>query len=174
VIVTVLALAVGNQFSLAVLALVILPVMFWVAPVRPRAVLAIWTTAIAVAVVLLFAAYFFEPALFWQGMRHARWMNFEPATFMMSVSYRNAVQTIFVGSQPLLLALSEPAWIWAKTWPTSRSRSPTGITSGCEMSGGSKRMATKWQRCRVSLDARLKLSGGYSLPAKPISLTPLA
>jgi hypothetical protein len=100
-----LALAAGNQFSLAVLALVILPVMFWVAPVRPRAVLAIWTTAIAVAVVLLFAAYFFEPALFWQGMRHARWMNFEPATFMMSVSYRNAVQTIFVGSPPLMLAL---------------------------------------------------------------------
>ena len=100
-----LALAAGNLFSLAVLALVILPVMFWVAPVRPRAVLAIWTTAIAVAVVLLFAAYFFEPALFWQGMRHARWMNFEPATFMMSVSYRNAVQTIFVGSPPLMLAL---------------------------------------------------------------------
>ena len=100
-----LALAAGNQFSLAVLALVILPLMFWVAPVRPRAVLAIWITAIAVAVMLLFATYFFEPALFWQGMRHARWMNFEPATFMMSVSYRNAVQTIFVGSPPLMLAL---------------------------------------------------------------------
>jgi hypothetical protein len=74
-----LLLAAGNQFSLAVLALVILPIMFWVAPVRPRSVLAIWTTAIAAAVVLLFAAYFFEPALFWQGMLHARWMNFEPA-----------------------------------------------------------------------------------------------
>src|SRR5271157_3738767 len=71
-----LALAAGNQFSLAVLALVILPVMFWVAPVRPRAVLAIWTTAIAVALVLLFAAYFFEAALFWGGMVHARWVDF--------------------------------------------------------------------------------------------------
>jgi hypothetical protein len=100
-----LALAAGNQFSLAVLALVILPLMFWVAPVRPRAVLAIWITAIAVAVMLLFATYFFEPALFWQGMRHARWMNFEPAAFRMSVSYRNAVQTIFVSSPPLMLAL---------------------------------------------------------------------
>ena len=58
-----LVLAVGNQFSLAILALVILPLMFWVAPVRPRAVLAIWTTAIAVALVLLFAGYFFEPAV---------------------------------------------------------------------------------------------------------------
>ncbi len=100
-----LMLAAGNQFSLAVLALVILPLMFWVAPVRSRAVLAIWTTAIAVAVVLLFASYFFEPALFWQGMLHARWINFEPAAFGMSVSYRNAWHTIFRNSPPLMLAL---------------------------------------------------------------------
>jgi len=100
-----LALAAGNQFSLGVLALVILPLMFWVAPVRPRAVLAIWTTSVAVAVVLLFAAYFFEPALFWQGMLHARWINFEPAAFGTSVSYRRALQTIFVSNPPLTLAL---------------------------------------------------------------------
>ncbi|HKM85258.1 MAG TPA: hypothetical protein VJW96_03565 [Terriglobales bacterium] len=100
-----LALAAGNQFSLVVLALVILPLMFWVAPVRPRSVLIIWITAIAVAVVMLFAAYFFEPTLFWRGMLHARWIDFEPAAFGMSVSYRNAVQTIFVSSPPLMLAL---------------------------------------------------------------------
>lgn len=100
-----LALAAGNQFSLAVLALAILPLMFWVAPVRPRSVLAIWTAAIAAALLLLFAAYFFEPGLFWQGMLHARWMNFEPAALSMSVSYRNAVQTLFGNSPPLMLAL---------------------------------------------------------------------
>ena len=87
------------------LPLVILPIMFWVAPVRPRAVLAIWTTAMAVALVLLFAGYFFEPGLFWQGMLHARWIDFEPAAFGMSVSYRNVLQTIFVSSPPLMLAL---------------------------------------------------------------------
>ena len=100
-----LALTVGNQFSLALLAMVILPIMLWVAPVRPRAVLAIWTTAIAVALVLLFAAYFFEPALFWRGMAHARWMNFDPAALRMSVSYRRALETIFAGSPPLMLTL---------------------------------------------------------------------
>jgi hypothetical protein len=100
-----LALAAGNQFSLGVLALVILPLMLWVAPVRPRSVLAIWTTAIVVAVVLLFAAYAFEPALFWQGLLHAHWINFEPTAFRMSVSYRGALQTIFVSSPPLMLAL---------------------------------------------------------------------
>jgi len=99
------ALAAGNQFSLAVLALVILPLMFWVAPVRPWALLAIWSTAISVAVVLLFAAYFFEPSLFRQGMLHARWIDFEPAAFGVSVSYRRAWETIFVRNPPLMLAL---------------------------------------------------------------------
>jgi hypothetical protein len=100
-----LVLAAGNQFSLAILALVILPLMFWVSPVRPRAVFAIWTTAIAVALLLLFAGYFFEPGLFWQGMLHARWIDFEPAAFGISVSYHNAGQTIFASSPPLTLAL---------------------------------------------------------------------
>jgi hypothetical protein len=100
-----LALAAGNQFSLGALAPVILPLMFWVTPVRTRAVLAIWTAAIAVAVVLLLAAYFFEPALFWRGMLHARWINFEPAAFRMKLSYGNALQMIFVSSPAMMLAL---------------------------------------------------------------------
>jgi hypothetical protein len=100
-----LALAIGNQFSLAPLAVVILPLMLWVAPVRPRAVATIWATAIAVAAALLFSAYFFEPALFWQGLRHARWISIEPEAFRTGVSYRSALRTIFAGSPPLMLAL---------------------------------------------------------------------
>src|SRR6202162_1194919 len=95
-----LALAAGNQFSLGVLALVIWPLMFWVAPVRPRSVLVIWTAAIAVAVVLLFAAYFSEPALFWRGMVHAQWTDIEPAAFGTPVSYRRALHTIIASSPP--------------------------------------------------------------------------
>jgi hypothetical protein len=100
-----IALAVGNQFSLVVLVLVILPLMFWVAPVRPRSVLVIWVVAIAVAAVLILAAYRFEPALFWQGIVHARWMDFEPIAFGMSISYRKVAQNIIVGSPPLMLAV---------------------------------------------------------------------
>ena len=100
-----LALAACNQFSLAGLALVILPLMLWVTPVRPRAVLAIWITAIAVAFVLMFAGYFFEPAAFWRGMVHARWTNFEPAAFRTYVSYQRILEMIFGGSPPLMLAL---------------------------------------------------------------------
>lgn len=100
-----LALAAGNQFSLGVLALVILPLMFWVAPVRPGAVLAIWITAVAVAKVWIFAAYSFSPALFLQGMLHARWIDFAPAAFATRVSYRGISRSIFTGAPPLMLAL---------------------------------------------------------------------
>jgi hypothetical protein len=100
-----LTLAAGNQFSLGVLGLAILPIMLWVAPVRPRAVLAIWITAIAVAVILLFATYFFEPALFWRGMLHARWIDFEPAALGMAVSYLSAVHKTIGGSPPLMCGL---------------------------------------------------------------------
>jgi len=100
-----LALAIGNQFSLAILALVILPLMLWVAPVRPRAVVTIWAAALAVAGVLLFAAYFFEPALFWQGLLHARWISVEPAAFGTFISYRAALRTIFASSPPLIIVL---------------------------------------------------------------------
>jgi hypothetical protein len=91
---------------LGVLAVVILPLMLWVAPVRPGAVIAIWITALGVAVVLLLlACYFFEPNLFLGGMLPARWINFEPAAFGVSVSYRNALQAIFVGGPPMMIAL---------------------------------------------------------------------
>ena len=99
------ALAAGNQFSLAVLALAILPLMFWVAPVRPRAVLVIWINAIAVGALLVFAAYFFKPSIFWQGLRHARWIDFEPSAFGTLVSYHTAWQTIFAGSPAQMFVL---------------------------------------------------------------------
>jgi hypothetical protein len=100
-----LALASGSQFSLGLLALVILPLMLWVAPVRSGAVGAIWATAVLVAVSLLFAAYFFDPTLWWRGMLHAHWISFEPAAFGIFADYRNAFETIVTGSPPLMLAL---------------------------------------------------------------------
>src|SRR2546425_2076631 len=100
-----LALAAGNQFSLGVLAVSALLLMLWVAPVRKRAVFVIWGAACGVALVILFASYFFHPELFWQGMRHARWLDFEPRSLAASVAFRHNLQTIFRGSPPLMLAL---------------------------------------------------------------------
>jgi hypothetical protein len=99
------ALAVGNQFSLLVFAVMILPLMFWVAPVRAQAVLAIWISALVVAAMLVFAAYWFDPGTFWAGITHARWIDFEPVGLTMSLCYRKIFSTIVGGSPPLMLAL---------------------------------------------------------------------
>ena len=99
------ALAVGNQFSLALFALVALGLMLWVAPVRKRAVLAIWGAACAFALLLMFASYFFHLRLFWRGMMHAGWLPFEPRALAMPFSYPQGLREIFLGSPPLLLAL---------------------------------------------------------------------
>lgn len=99
-----LVLAVGNQFSLAVLALVALLLMLWVAPIRQSAALAIWATACAFAVALLFAAYFAKPALFGQGLKHARWFDFEPRALATSLSYSHIFQELFRGAPALMIA----------------------------------------------------------------------
>jgi hypothetical protein len=99
------ALAVGNQFSLSLLALVALLLMLWVAPVRKRAVVAIWGAACTFALLLLFASYFFHPRLFWQEMIHAGWLKFEPRALAMSFSYSHGLREIVLGSPPLVLVL---------------------------------------------------------------------
>ena len=98
-------LVVGNQFSLAVLALVALLLMFWVAPVRRGSVIVIWTTAIAVGAVLLVLAYFSRPVLLWQALLHACWIDFEPTAFRFSVSYWQTFRWLSAGSPALILAL---------------------------------------------------------------------
>jgi hypothetical protein len=99
------ALAVGNQFSLVLLALVALLLMLWVAPVRKGAVLAIWGAGCAFALLLMFASYFFHPLLFWRGMTHVGWLDFDPRALAVSIPYTFGLRYIFLGSPPLMLAL---------------------------------------------------------------------
>jgi hypothetical protein len=108
-----LTLAAGNQFSLALLGLLSLPLMFWVAPVRRRAVIAIWSAAVAIAVVFLSGAYFLRLPLLWQSMRHARWIDFEPAALRMSVSYLGVLQRVMLSSPPLLFAVPVAVIVYA-------------------------------------------------------------
>ncbi|MBI3476518.1 MAG: hypothetical protein HY010_12365 [Acidobacteria bacterium] len=124
-----LALAAGHQFSLGVLALLALLLMLWVAPVRRQAVLVIWGAACAVAGAIVFAAYFFHPTLFWQGIVHARWLDFNPRALAAPVSYRHAVETIFRGSPPMLLLLPVALGVFAG-WKRARyfgNIAPLGI-----------------------------------------------
>lgn len=100
-----LALAVGTQYSLAILAVVALLIMFWVAPVRPRAVIVIWIVAVAVAAVLLLSFSFFQPAMLWQAISRARWIDLQPQAFAMPRSYWQTFKAIAADSPPLMLAL---------------------------------------------------------------------
>jgi hypothetical protein len=100
-----LTLAAGNQFSLATLALVAMPLMLWVAPIRKIAVLVIWATACGFAAVLLFAAYFAELPLFLQGLKHARWLDFQPRAFLAAISYVHIFGELFRGTPPMTIAL---------------------------------------------------------------------
>jgi hypothetical protein len=99
------AMSTGNQFSLAILGLLVLPIMLWVAPVRPKAAIAIWAAAVAVGAVLIFAFYFFQPVVFWRAMLHARWLDLQPSAFRMRPSYAQTLNMIQQGSPALVLAL---------------------------------------------------------------------
>jgi hypothetical protein len=114
-----MALAAGNQFSLGVLAMVALLLMLWVAPVRKGAVLAIWSAAGGVALLILLFSYFFHLKLFWGGMLHARWLDFEPRALAASVAYRHNLQTVFHDSPPLMLALPAALVAFA-SWKRAR------------------------------------------------------
>ena len=98
-----LALIIGNQFSLTPVALVALLLMLWVAPIRKRAALAIWSTAAAFALILLYASYAGDPRLFVQSLRYALW--FEPRALLKSIAYSHTFAELFLGSPPLLLLL---------------------------------------------------------------------
>ena len=114
-----LALAIGNQFSLAAMALVALPFMLWAAPVRKRAAFAIWGAACACALLILFASYFFHAAIFFDGLAHARWIEIHPHTLTMSLSYRYVIGGVFRGSPALMIALPA-AFIIFFSWKRAR------------------------------------------------------
>lgn len=126
-----MALIVGNQFSLALLLPVSLALMFWVAPVRPRAVIVIWCAAVAAAAVLLLASYFLHFGVFWQGLAHARWIDWQAAAFAMTASYSHTLQAIASGSPALLLALPV-ALVAYLAWKRARyfgNSAPLGIAA---------------------------------------------
>jgi hypothetical protein len=87
--------------------------------VRPRAVVAIWITAAAVAKMLLLASYFFEFSLYWRGMWHARWIDFQAAAFGTVIAYRYALRTMLIGSPAMSLALPVVLIVYAR-WKRAR------------------------------------------------------
>ncbi len=113
-----LALAIGHQFSLIVLAPIALAFMLYLAPARRQAALAIWASACGFAFVLFFASYRFQLSIFWRAMRHAQFSGFTWRTLTMSEAYRSVLNHLQETAPALLIAL--PAALatyvlWRKT-----------------------------------------------------------
>jgi hypothetical protein len=113
-----LALAIGSQFSLIVLAPIALAFMLYLAPARRQAALAIWASACGFAFVLFLASYRFQLSIFWQAMHHAQFLGFTWRTLTMSEAYRSVLNHLQETAPALLIAL--PAALatyvlWRKT-----------------------------------------------------------
>ena len=100
-----LVLAVGCQFSLILTAPLALTFMWYLAPRRRGAALAIWSASVALASLILLGAYFFQPAALWRGLSHASWLGVTWQTFAMARAYSELSQQLGQNSPALVLAL---------------------------------------------------------------------
>jgi hypothetical protein len=114
-----LAIAVGSQFSLIVVAPMALGFLLYVAPVRRQAGLVIWIAACVVGVVLLFALYFFQPHSFVESIRRAAFWGATWRGFTVLGVYKQVAAQI--GRACPALALGLPvALITYAAWPRTR------------------------------------------------------
>jgi hypothetical protein len=114
-----LALAVGSQFSMVVVVPMALVFLLYVAPVRRIAALMIWLAASLVGLVLLFAAYFFHPRVFWTGMRHATFWGATWRGFTVFGVYRQVLAET-ARDCPALVLLLPIAFVAYFIWPRTR------------------------------------------------------
>jgi len=114
-----LALAIGSQFSLIVLAPVTLGFLLYLAPQRRVAATMIWAAACAGAAVLFAAGYFFHFEILWRGLHAAKWVDVAPAALRMSENYRGAASHIVHGS-PLLIVLLPVVFFGYAAWRRAR------------------------------------------------------
>ena len=114
-----LAIVVGAQFSMIIVLPLALAFMLYLAPIRRLAAFTIWLAASLVAVVLLFATYFFHPHVFSEAMKHASFWGATWRSFAIPGVYRQVgLQTLracpaFI----LLLPLAVATYI---LWPRTR------------------------------------------------------
>lgn len=114
-----LALAVGSQFSLVVVAPLALAFMLYLAPTRRPAALAIAGAACLLALAILFAAYAFNAVELWRGLRHATWLDITWQTFAVGGAYRELLAQLGQNSPALVLAMPV-AVVTYLVWPRAR------------------------------------------------------
>jgi hypothetical protein len=114
-----LAIAVGSQFSLLVVAPMALGFLLYVAPVRRQAGLVIWIAAGVVGFVLLFGLYFFRWHAFAESMRHAAFWGATWRGFTILGVYKQVAVRIGRACPALAVALPVAVVTYA-AWPRAR------------------------------------------------------
>jgi hypothetical protein len=114
-----LAIAVGSQFSMIIVAPVALGFLLYLAPIRRGAGFIIWAAACGVAMILLFATYFFHPHTFLEAMRNASFWGATWRGFGVLGVYRQ-VGLQLLRACPALILLLPVALITYFAWPRSR------------------------------------------------------
>jgi hypothetical protein len=114
-----LAIAVGSEFSMIIVVPAALGFMLYVAPIRRGAVFIIWSAACFVAVLLLYATYFFHPHAFLAGMAHASFLGATWRGFAIPGVYREVASQVLHGC-PALALLLPVAVVTYLSWPRTR------------------------------------------------------
>jgi len=114
-----LAISVGSQFSMIVVVPIALAFLLYLAPIRRTAAFIIWIAASLVAVLLLFATYFFHPHVFFEGMRHASFWGATWRSFTVPAVYRQVGLQI-LRACPALVLLLPVACATYFAWPRTR------------------------------------------------------
>ena len=114
-----LAIAVGSEFSMIIVVPLALGFLLYLAPIRRGAALAIWIAASLLATLLLFAAYFFHPHIFSQGLQHASFWGATWRTFAVRGVYHQVAIAILRAcpALALLMPVSLATYI---LWPRTR------------------------------------------------------
>jgi hypothetical protein len=114
-----LAIAVGSQFSMMVVAPMALILLLYVAPVRRRAGLVIWIAACAVGFLILVGFYFFHIHTFFESMRHAIFSGLTWQGFPVLAVYKQVAIQISRACPAFVITLPV-ALITYGLWPRSR------------------------------------------------------
>jgi hypothetical protein len=114
-----LAISVGSQFSMIVVVPIALAFLLYLAPIRRGAALIIWTAACLVALLILFATYFFHGHTFFEALQHASFWGATWRSFTVLAVYRQVASLILRACPAfaLLLPVSIATYL---VWPRTR------------------------------------------------------
>lgn len=114
-----LALAVGSDFSLALVIPAVLLFMLYIAPERRGAALAILAAACTIGSLLLFASYFFHAGLFAQSLHSARLWTGSGSALTMRGAYLLVAREV-AAAGPTLVVLVPAALLTFLAWRRAR------------------------------------------------------